>query len=133
MKLKILIIILLSFVFLQISKAQKIKFKLPERLNVGSFEFSPDGKYALIGGSGLWDINLKRKIVSYDLDNPIFSPDGKYVLGVNGTKLQLLSLSGKLIKEFKGHITNVLCKCGEYISASCILFFIPITKKSLSF
>jgi WD40 repeat protein len=94
--------------------------------------FNPNGKYILSGGGDkklkIWDIGTGEHIITFGQHSDIvlsvcFSPDGNYALSASGGDTEELFdvvpgelllwdvLTGRLIKEFKGH--------GDVVSSAC--------------
>ena len=116
MKLKILTIIALCFVFFQVSKAQNLVLtpNLGHTAEIADITYSPDGKYFISGSFNgiikLWDANSDKEIRTfYGHTKPIqslsFSLDGKHI--ISGSKDKTIKLwdikSGKVIKSFNPH------------------------------
>jgi WD40 repeat protein/class 3 adenylate cyclase len=94
---------------------------------VNSVEFSPDDRYVVSDGNDgvlLWDAQTGEKVRKFN-DIPgyraTFSPDGKYVLttgsvAADGMAQLWDTLSGQLIREFKGSLLSVdFSPDGKYI------------------
>ena len=131
MKLKIITIILISFVFLQKSKAQKVlTTNVGHVSSINSIALSPDGKFIISGSSDntikLWDIKTGREIRTYKghknyVNSVAFSPDGKNIIsGSKDRSVKLWNtLTGEEIKtiETPNNVINnvVYSPDGKYI------------------
>ena len=83
--------------------------------------FSPDGRYAifdrLIRGTSLWEVEtgqeIRRLESKFISDSVCFSPDGHYVIqGCRNNNIYMCDVSnGKVIKQFKGHTSEVKSVC----------------------
>jgi WD40 repeat protein len=129
MKLKTLIIIALSFVFVQTNEAQKVlTTNLGHIGRINCLTYSSDGKYIASGGADmtvrLWDSQTGQVIKilkghGSPVKSVVFSPNGKYILSWEGrgmTKKEFLKLwdvqRGKEIK-----VENLDCSFGITFSS----------------
>ena len=92
--------------------------QLGHQFMVSSVTFSPDGRYALSGGSDgtlkLWEISTGKEVRTLAghagyVNSVAFSPDGRYALSGGDITLELWEIStGKKLRAFAGHARAVI-------------------------
>jgi WD40 repeat protein/CHAT domain-containing protein len=85
---------------------------LPNRGVIYSLQFSPDGRHILIEhdtyrGASLWDLEGKTVAVLQNkgqwISDPVFSPDGNYILAKSGNVALLWDKQGNPLAVIQGH------------------------------